>query len=429
MTKAIITVGMGFGDEGKGATVDYLCSKGAVGLVVRYSGGYQAGHNIETTNGIHHCFSQFGSGTFHGVPTYLGPKVIISLTALEKEWETLKVKGVFEPERRLIINSKCLVSTIYHRRMNQLRELSQKHGSCGMGIGEARSYELAYGNDAIRLEDVWKRNVLKDKLELLRNRFLIESQKFIDRVPADKAAEFTLDINTSIEANKLLEIRKKIGFISWDSNELPIHPQKVVFEAAQGILLDEWVGFHPYTTWSDVTPRHALEICEANNITDITTLGIVRSTTTRHGNGPLPTYSDDLTNRFPDKANPHNQWQGHFRVGHFDLPLFSYAVNAVGKLDGIVVNHLDQKVSKICTRYLDPNYNLKYNGPNLNHQEKLGYALKEVEEYSRSLVNLASFSEKEFLDILGSFAPVVITGRGPRATDRQTTPKGIELLG
>ena len=76
--RAVITVGLGFGDEGKGATVDFLTRELSAGLVVRYCGGAQAGHNVELPDGSRHTFSQFGAGTLAGAKTYLGPRMIIS---------------------------------------------------------------------------------------------------------------------------------------------------------------------------------------------------------------------------------------------------------------------------------------------------------------------------------------------------------------
>src|ERR1700757_694187 len=101
MKRAIITVGLGFGDEGKGATVDYLTRKLEADLVVRYCGGSQAGHNVQLRDGRRHTFSQFGAGTLADVParTYLGPNMIIDPPALAREAEHLAQLGVADPGR------------------------------------------------------------------------------------------------------------------------------------------------------------------------------------------------------------------------------------------------------------------------------------------------------------------------------------------
>src|SRR5205823_11807755 len=113
--------------------------------VVRYCGGSQAGHNVELPDGRRHTFSQFGAGVLApGQPkTYLGPNVVIDPPALLREAEHLTELGVRNPIDSLTVHPRCLVTTIWHKSLNQLRELSrdqEKHGSCGQGIGEARSY-------------------------------------------------------------------------------------------------------------------------------------------------------------------------------------------------------------------------------------------------------------------------------------------------
>jgi adenylosuccinate synthase len=112
--KAIVTVGLGFGDEGKGATVDALARDGGADLVVRYSGGAQAGHNVQLPDGRRHTFSQFGAGTLAGVRTWVGPRVILCPSTLGPEAEHLRAMGVADPFSLLEAHPACLVSTVYH---------------------------------------------------------------------------------------------------------------------------------------------------------------------------------------------------------------------------------------------------------------------------------------------------------------------------
>src|SRR5262249_52323749 len=114
-----------------------------------------------------------------------------------------------------------------------------------------------------------------------------------------------------------------------------------VFEGAQGGLLGEYRGFHPHTTWSTVTAHHAWEMVEQIGAEEVAVLGITRAYTTRHGDGPFPTFSAELTDRLPDPGNPRNPWQGGLRCGWLDLPLLRYGAEVAGPLDGMVVNHLD----------------------------------------------------------------------------------------
>ncbi len=145
MKRAIITVGVGFGDEGKGAMVDFLAREFKADLVIRYCGGRQAGHNVQLPDGRRHTFSQFGAGTLAGDSrrhrTYLGPNVVIDPPAFVREAEHLTELGVSAPTQLLTVHPRCLVATFWHRTLNRLREMSRgedKHGSCGQGIGEAR---------------------------------------------------------------------------------------------------------------------------------------------------------------------------------------------------------------------------------------------------------------------------------------------------
>ncbi|MFN0185354.1 MAG: adenylosuccinate synthetase, partial [Aquabacterium sp.] len=118
-------------------------------------------------------------------------------------------------------------------------------------------------------------------------------------------------------------------------------PGRVVFEGAQGMLLDEWHGFHPHTTWSSVGPDGVRALlAEAAVADDVWHLGLLRSYLTRHGAGPLPT-ADASLNALPEPHNTDDTWQGRFRRGHPDAVLWRHALRATGRLDGLMVSHLD----------------------------------------------------------------------------------------
>src|SRR5437867_5170194 len=118
MKRAIITVGLGFGDEGKGAAVDSLCRVHGADLVVRYCGGSQAGHNVQLPDGRRHTFSQFGAGTLAAARppwprTYHGPNVVIDPPALLREAQHLAELGVERPTALLTVHPRCLVTTLW----------------------------------------------------------------------------------------------------------------------------------------------------------------------------------------------------------------------------------------------------------------------------------------------------------------------------
>ncbi|KAF0249156.1 MAG: adenylosuccinate synthase [bacterium] len=128
MTKqAFIVVGLGYGDEGKGTTTDYLTRKYQAHTVIRFNGGSQAAHHVVTSSGITHCFAQFGSGTLvSGVRSYLSSYMAVDPLALLVENQALQEKGVQDGLSRIIIDENCLVITPFHKIINQMQEVSWK---------------------------------------------------------------------------------------------------------------------------------------------------------------------------------------------------------------------------------------------------------------------------------------------------------------
>ncbi len=427
MKRAIITVGLGFGDEGKGAAVDFLTREYDAELVVRYCGGSQAGHNVELPDGRRHTFAQFGAGTLAGgarrPKTYLGPNVIIDPPAMLREARHLAELGVDNPTDLLAVHPRCLVTTVWHRALNQLRELSRdagKHGSCGQGIGEARSYWLKHGEDALFAADLRDGSALRDKLELLRQRALLELQDFIHLVGDGPLRELDLwGLTTEAVARDLGASARNGAQICAQAPEC----ETAIFEGAQGVLLDEYRGFHPHTTWSTVTAHHAWELVEQMEVESVAVVGITRAYATRHGEGPFPTWSPELTARLQDPGNPWNRWQGGLRCGWLDLPQLRYAAAVTGPLDGIVVNHLDQIAGsecRVCDAYegaaLSPAA-----APNLAWQSRL------TEELRQAGPVLSSATPDAVVQRLSEIAPVVMTGVGP--THEERTFSGLRFRG
>jgi adenylosuccinate synthase len=418
MRRAIVTVGLGFGDEGKGATVDHLTRALDADLVVRYCGGSQAGHNVELPDGRRHTFSQFGAGTLARVAapprTYLGPNVVIDPPALLREAEHLTELGVADPAGLLAIHPRCLVTTVWHRLLNRWRELSRgngRHGSCGLGMGEARHYWLQHGEDAVFAADLGNGQVLRAKLELLRQRTLLELQGLIERLgAADLNDPDPWELNAEAVARELGEAGARMGRVSATVPD----SQTAIFEGAQGVLLDEYRGFHPYTTWSTVTTHHAWQLIAQLDVEAVTVLGVTRAYATRHGEGPLPTFSPELTARLPDPGNPRNPWQGGLRCGWLDLPLLRYAAAVAGPLDGLVVNHLDQVGGDflLCDAHegstLTPSA-----APNLSWQARLTSRLQQARPV------LCPTNADDLVRRLGEVAPVVLTGLGPTSRQRR----------
>jgi adenylosuccinate synthase len=421
MKRAVIVQGLGFGDEGKGATVDFLTRELAADLVVRYCGGSQAGHNVVLPDGNRHAFSQFGAGTLAGAATYLGEQMIINLPAMHNEAEHLLEMTGEDPFLKLSVHPRALVSTIYHQQLNRIRELSRgagRHGSCGHGIGETRNYWLKHGQDAIFASDLKDRETLAGKLELLRQRILLETQELVDRVPVDehwRLNGFMEPVGQIVGA--LRQMAKPLIFQA----ALPEY-NTAIFEGAQGVLLDEWRGFHPYTTWSTVTLHHALALVEESEAEEICTLGVVRAYMTRHGAGPLPTWSPELDARLSDQGNPANAWQGTIRRGWLDLVLLRYAMEvAGGTFGGLVLNGLDEVAGiapQVCASYLLPDGRKieqlpVASAPSLTFQQRLTSLL------DKAVPVCETISPAAILDRLAQeMAPIVMTAIGPTWQDR-----------
>ncbi|MFE9242103.1 adenylosuccinate synthetase [Nocardiopsis sp. NPDC006938] len=350
-----IVVDLGFGDAGKGVTVDLLCAGGGYGAVVRANGGAQAGHNVVTPDGRHHTFAQFGAGTLAPggpVPTHLSRFVVVDPFALAAEAEHLAGLGVADPFSLVTVDRRALVSTPWHAAANRARERARgrdRHGSCGMGVGETAAYALEYPDDAPTAGDCATPAVLRRKLDLLAERLepVLTAPSGPDRpgggeaaVSGAGAAERLPDPGVCVEAYRAFADRVELV----DERYLPrlLARTPVVFEGAQGVLLDEWHGFHPYTTWSTTTSVNPLALlAEAGMEGRARRLGVTRTFATRHGAGPLVTEDALLTERLADRHNRTGPWQGGFRVGHLDLVALRYALEATEGVDALVVTHAD----------------------------------------------------------------------------------------
>ncbi|MET0543126.1 MAG: adenylosuccinate synthetase [Variovorax sp.] len=345
MTRYVSLLGLGFGDCGKGLFTDFLCRRHGAHTVVRFNGGAQAGHNVVLPDGRHHTFSQFGAGTFQpGVATVLASPVVVHPTALAVEAEALRQVGVHDALDRLQIDARCRVTTPFHQAAGRLREWRQGHGSCGVGVGETVRQSLAAPELTLHYGDLGHADSALDKLEALRRRLLAE---FDGRPMATEAATRELALLAEPRvAPRWLDAARAVVQRAPPAGRDAIarrlaRPGTVVFEGAQGVLLDEWRGFHPHTTWSSVSSA-AVEAVLAELGLDGTVrhLGVMRSYLTRHGAGPLPT-ADPALDGLAEPHNPQDGWQGRFRRGHPDAVLWRYALDAVGALDGLLVSHLD----------------------------------------------------------------------------------------
>lgn len=352
--KSIITVGLGFGDEGKGTIVDALVRRHKSKLVIRYNGGAQAAHNVVTDDGRHHCFHQFGSGSLvPGCRTLLTRWMLVNPLVLVTEAVTLERLGVPNALRNMFIDERALITTPYHRAMNRLREYARKdgcHGSCGMGIGETMSDAIRRPHGALRAGDLLDPKLLAEKLNKTRNEMVAQSKQLpLDRTdyenPLVERELSTFDVPLEDVVKRYTDFAGNVYILDQSQiSDLLKENTSVVFEGAQGVLLDENHGFHPYTTWATTTTANAhLFLREFSVADDITEIGIIRSYFTRHGPGPFPTASDVLTKQVlaSGEHNGTNSWQKNFRCGWLDLALLDYALKINGTVDGLAVTNVD----------------------------------------------------------------------------------------
>ncbi len=459
MNGHLIVVDLGYGDAGKGTIVDWACAAASragrpVRAVVRFNGGAQAAHHVLARSGAVHPFAQFGSGTFTpGTPTFLSRFMLVDPLALTAEAEHLARLGVPDPFRLVTIDRGALLTTPYHRAANQAREAARgtaRHGSCGLGIGETASYALAYPDDAPRAGDLTAPRTLLRKLTLLRDRLTGTAPAALPTFPAP-ATPLTPAIPPTPLTSPALPAPEEVaavfravgarvtlagdGYLAGLLRQGP-----VVFEGAQGVLLDEWRGFHPYTTWSTTTFENAETLlAEAGEAGGATRLGVTRTYQTRHGPGPFPTEDPTLP-----VAEPHNadgRWQGPFRAGHLDAVALRYAVRVAGGVDAVALTHLDtarRGASRlgICRGYqLGPGAGAETvtdlePGPerDLGYQQALtGRLLTARPVYGPGGALPAGPAGGDWPDAVAEItgAPVTVCSSGPAVSDKTTHPAGV----
>jgi len=301
-----VVVGLGYGDEGKGVTTEYLCSRNPENtLVVRFSGGHQCGHKV-VKDGVEHIFANFGSGTLSGCPTYWAKYCTFEPVGFWTEYKLLRTKGA---SPKVYIHPECPVTTPYDIIANR-RGVELKHGTTGVGFFRTKQRHF---HDGVRLTvhallfNSTREVVLK--LQEIRNHYGLDNA----------------DLRLFFEA--LTDIRKLIeDGVVIITGRLPDYEHKV-FEGSQGLMLDERIGHMPHCTPSDVTPRNVLEM-----VPQIDEVYLVsRVYQTRHGNGPMTNtgHRMDLVNT-EKETNVSHKYQGEFRVSVLDLDQLDHA-----KLEGI----------------------------------------------------------------------------------------------
>lgn len=339
MKEAIIIVGLGYGDESKGSITDFLCESKNADLVIKYTGGHQSGHTVVRDN-RRHIFSQFGSGTLLGVPTYLGKNFIVNPLALKPEADALIKLGIEDPYSLLTIHPRCLVTIPHFIDLNRAK-CQEKNCSVGVGMWETVRYALANREDAIYFEDLYDRVLISEKIKYIEERLENEYWRYSD-------CEFNWDNDRIID-----DLQRIANHLQYKTT--PPNFNYAVFEGSQGSLLDAYKGFYPFNCATPTTGRHAIEMLSELHVDDYTAIGVIRPYLTRHGAGPFPTETLEL--KIENKV-PNNEFTGPFRLGWFDFKLLEYALK-INDLDGCpidsfaisCIDHVEDQSLKYCDGY------------------------------------------------------------------------------
>jgi adenylosuccinate synthase len=353
---AIIVIGLGYGDEGKGSIVDSLVRENKCHLVVRFNGGFQAAHNVYTET-AHHTFNQFGSGTFAGADTLITAGVVINPLCMQMEANALNMT-IDHPLSKIWVSEDCLVTTPFHRALNQIRELSRSvaHGSTGNGIGETVRLAILDSNfKMLKVSSLTN----EGKIRWIRDYCHTECMGLIHDYALDGCI---VDKVMHIFERSSVIPKILIRYRDWIANvKILDHKQccnrvncekTVVFEGAQGVLLDQRYGFHPYTSWSDTTDSNAHHLINID--AELQTIGVIRTYMTRHGAGPLVTQHNEDVGLAMLDDNKSAQYQGGLRTGYLDLVALKYAVSCCGTLDRIALTHCDKigpSTNQVCIDY------------------------------------------------------------------------------
>jgi len=326
MSKVIAVIGAGYGDEGKGLMTDYYSSQYDDAIVIRSNGGAQAGHTVVTPEGDRHVFSHFGSGTLNGTPTFLSKHFVTNPTLFVKEHKLFIKEFGFAPT--IYVDSGSLVTTPYDMLLNQTHEAMRGddvHGSCGVGFGETIERALVY--DSLFMADIsYFLNYDNDKddfPDFLRG---IRDQYVSSRIDLNDVSETFMEVlNSDTLIDDFIEACKyMLRFTSFKQIDA-FEKNTLIFEAAQGLLLDMDYGYFPHVTRSNCGMKNISNLLE--NIYgehDITVNYVTRAYTTRHGAGPLYLEDPRLTmgHNIIDPTNIENEFQGSLRFAPLDMCLF-----------------------------------------------------------------------------------------------------------
>ena len=388
--KNVVVVGSQWGDEGKGKIVDWLSSEADV--VVRFQGGHNAGHTL-VIDGKTYKLRLLPSGIVRkNKISIIGNGVVVDPWALIDEIDEIKNKGVHIDENNLFLSEAATLILPIHSELDALREDSTKNpkiGTTRRGIGPA--YEDKVGRRSIRVIDLLSEDNLEAKLTTL-----LEHHNYLRKGMGEK------EYSTNKLKDELLKIAPKILKYSrpiWKKiDEFKKANKKILFEGAQGILLDVDHGTYPFVTSSNTVASSAAtgSGCGIDTINYI--LGITKAYTTRVGEGPFPT---ELKNEIGEKLGERGKEFGTVtsrkrRCGWFDGVLVKQTIKTSG-ITGIALTKLDVLDEfdeiKICIAYDLDGKKIEFLPAASEQQFKVKPIYKSFKGWNSSTCGIKSFSD------------------------------------
>ncbi len=344
----VVVLGTQWGDEGKGKIIDLLAEYADV--IVRFQGGSNAGHTL-VVKGEKHVFHLIPSGILHkGKTCVIGNGVVVDPPILIDEIDALKQRGYLRDDSQLLISDRAHIVLPYHKLIDKGREelRAGKIGTTGRGIGPA--YEDKVAREGLRLIDFVDEAQLRKRLELN----LAQKNQYLTHFLREKP----LDLEPLYEEclGYAKRLRKYVTDTSIVLDRAIKEGKRILFEGAQGTLLDVDHGTYPYVTSSNTVAGNACVGAGVGPTQIDCVLGVVKAYTTRVGGGPFPTeLTDEIGTLLRERGGEYGATTGRpRRCGWFDAVVVRYAARING-LSGLAVTKLDtlsgiEKI-KICTAY------------------------------------------------------------------------------
>ena len=416
MKNSLILVGTQWGDEGKGKIVDYFSEK--FSAVCRFQGGHNAGHTIynDEKKFVLHLIP---SGIFYDhVSCFIGQGVILSLDSLLEEIETIESKGI-NLDGKLRISRYCSLLLPIHARIDQLREdKKNKIGTTRRGIGPA--YEDKTARRSIKAFDLEDDSLLEDKLKNLLDYYNFQIENI------HKAEKFHYQEVFDNLKETYSKTSKFFGDVTDSLEEIYEKGNHILYEGAQGTLLDVDYGTYPYVTSSNTLATSVGVGSGFPKSIYADVLGVVKAYTTRVGEGPFPTeLHDEYGEKIAEIGNEFGATTGRpRRCGWLDLVALKYSAK-LNNLTSLCVTKLDVLDSfseiKVCDEYEIDNEIVQYKSRQL-HKVKPKY--KTFKGWEQSLGQCQNYSElpketREFLEFIEDYTKVKISliSNGPQRND------------